>query len=211
MTSGSSTPKAETYFRDTQSLAAAHAIEAEDLAQLETLLRTLDPNQLHVRGMTFLNWAFAHNQIEAARVLLVHGADPNLPTEGVFPWALAMKMDDIRWLKLLVQAGADLNYKWQGTPVWFECYKAGNWDHLNYLLAQGIDYNATDASGNTAMMDLARLGHYGMVLKLLEQGADATPMSSSGVTLIDIVKNAIPSNDGPEARNRKNVLAFLER
>jgi hypothetical protein len=60
-------------------------------------------------------------------------------------------------------------------------------------------------------MDLARLGHYGMVLKLLEQGADATPMSSSGVTLIDIVKNAIPSNDGPEARNRKNVLAFLER
>ncbi|MEJ2622125.1 MAG: hypothetical protein P8163_18305 [Candidatus Thiodiazotropha sp.] len=209
MTTDSTMPKAETFFQEAEALVVARAIEANDLARLETSLARVDPNQPHKRGMTYLNWAFALNHMDAARVLLAHGADPSLETEGVSPWMLAMKMEDIRWLQMLVEAGMDINLKQHGSPVWFETYLAGNWDHLDYLLAQGIDLNATDRVGNTAAMDLARLEHYGELLKLLKLGADVKHVSRSGATLSGIVEKTIPSRDSLEFRNREKVLEFL--
>ncbi|MET0028982.1 MAG: hypothetical protein ABW101_15240 [Candidatus Thiodiazotropha sp.] len=203
-------PKAETYFRDTQALAVAHAIEDEDLTSLGRFLQSMDPNHRYAQGMTLLNWAFAHQRLDSARLLLARGADPDLATAEVTPWELAMKMDDIRWVQLLVQAGADLNRKQHGTPVWFETFLAGNWKHLDYLVEQGVDLNATDAVGNTAVMELARLGQYGMVFKLLQQGADTAQVSGTGASLHTILENSIPPRGSVEFGNREKVRAWLE-
>lgn len=210
MTSASKMPKAENYFKDPQALAVAKAINAGDAVALELQLERVNINQPHVRGMTYLNWAFANNQYEAAKLLLAHSADPNLETEEISTLALGMKMDDIRWLKLLVESGADINKKNSGTPLWFETYLAGNWGHLEYLFDHGLDVNATDSVGNTALMDLARLDHYGMVLKLLEHGANASHQSDSGVTLARIIQNHIPSSISREYQNREKVIGLLE-
>jgi ankyrin repeat protein len=210
MTSASKMPKAENFFEDPQTLAVAKAISAGDSVALELQLEQVNINQPHVRGMTYLNWAFANNQYEAAKVLLTHNADPYLETDEISPLTLAMKMDDIRWLKLLVETGVDINKKKHGTPLWFETYLAGNWGHLEYLLNHGLDVNATDGVGNTALMDLARLDHYGVVIKLLEHGVNASHQSASGATLASIVQNHIPPPNSQEYQNRKKVIELLE-
>jgi hypothetical protein len=206
---GKKMPDTETFFRGEQALALAKAIEKGDVETIRQLSAELDINQPQLRGMTYLNWAFAHEQFESAEALLALQANPEVETDGVSPLELAMKMDDIRWLKLLVESGADINRRKNATPLWFETLLAHHWQHLDYLLKQGIDVNAADGAGNTAIINLAGMEQYGQVLKLIDKGADISAVSNSGLSFAYEVQESTVPETSPEYANRQKVIGLL--
>ncbi|KAF5713143.1 ankyrin repeat-containing protein [Fusarium globosum] len=69
----------------------------------------LDPNECNNQGDSLLYLAILCNEIEACKILLKHGADPNLPGSSVFtPLGLAVNRKEVDFVRLLAESGADL-------------------------------------------------------------------------------------------------------
>jgi uncharacterized protein len=86
-----------------------------------TPLRFVLPDFDHARW-TALQHAVAKNQVEAARVLLEWGADPDAREDGATPLFIAADRKNATLLRLLFDAGADLNR----TKAWTETPEAKN-------------------------------------------------------------------------------------
>jgi hypothetical protein len=77
--------KAEDYFTDPKVIALCRAIEANDLAEMDRLVKAgADVNALGKDKMTPLLWAFPDNHLPRFKWLLEHGANPNVVVEGEF-------------------------------------------------------------------------------------------------------------------------------
>jgi len=77
--------KAEDYFADPKAIALCHAIEANDLDEMDRLIAAgADVNAEGKDGMTLLLWAFPDNKLDRFKKLLEHGADPNVVTKSDF-------------------------------------------------------------------------------------------------------------------------------
>lgn len=77
--------KAEDYFDDQQVIELCHAIESNDIEEMERLIAAgADANAVGRDGMTLLLWAFPSRKLERFACLLQHGADPNVFLESDF-------------------------------------------------------------------------------------------------------------------------------
>jgi ankyrin repeat protein len=75
--------KAEEFFANEQVIALCKAIEADELATMRELIAAgVDVNAVGKNGMTPLLWAFPDRKLERFRLLLQHGANPNVPLTG---------------------------------------------------------------------------------------------------------------------------------
>lgn len=75
--------KAEDYFQDEKVIALCKAIEADDLATMREIIAAgVDVNAVGKCGMTPLLWSFPDRKLERFRLLLEHGANPNVPLTG---------------------------------------------------------------------------------------------------------------------------------
>lgn len=71
------------------------------------------------------------------------------------------------------------------TAALLQAARAGNADTVRALLGtQGTDVNATDAQGNTALLEAARFGHDGVARALLNAGANAKVKDKDGKTAL---------------------------
>src|SRR5262249_43090774 len=76
---------AEEYFDDPQVIALCHAIEANDLAEIDRLIAAgANVNAKGKGNMTPLLWAFPDDKMDRFKRLLEHGANPNVVTESDF-------------------------------------------------------------------------------------------------------------------------------
>ncbi len=127
-------------------------------------------DQLLTVGTTPLLRAAKAGDIEAMRLLLAHGANPNLPTAtGITP--------------LMAAAGngsATLDtrgrYKTQAQAI----------DAVNMLLAAGVDINQRDKAGQTALYGAAMWGWNDLVKALAAHNADLMVKDARGRTAADI-------------------------
>lgn len=71
------------------------------------------------RGRTALQHAVVKDQVDAVRVLLLCGADPDAQQSGATPLFIAATKEDLTMFRLLVEAGADVNVTkaWTRTPA----------------------------------------------------------------------------------------------
>ena len=208
---GKKTPDAEEFFKDSKALALAHAIEKGDIKAIRKTVVETDINKQHFRGMTFLNWAFAHSNFESAEALVELGADPHIETEGVSPLSWAMDFKEVRWLKLLVESGADIDTKGGTSPLWFDTIISDNWEHFDYLLSKGVDLSATNKIGETVIFSLAEHGSYQQVLKLIEKGVDVNVVLTGGLSFAHLVQESEVASGHPEYENREKVIKILEK
>ena len=208
---GNKMPDAEIFFEEPNALALAKAIERSDVKAIRQSASGIDINKQHVRGMTFLNWAFAHLSYESAEALVELGADPHIETEGVSPLSWAMDFKDIRWLTMLVESGADVNTKQYKSPLWFTIITSDNWEHFDYLLDNGLDIEAASESGQTGLFRLAAHRAYGQVLKLIDKGADIHVVTTGGLSFAREVQDIEVATDHPEYENREKVIMILEK
>ena len=60
---------------------------------------------------------------------------------------------------------------------------------MQKLLARGVDVNAKDKDGGTALMAASAQGHLDVVQALLENGADVKAKGSNGTTALSVAKD----------------------
>lgn len=81
-----------------------------------------------------------------------------------------------------------LTPSFQGTERLFDAVRDGDATEVRGLLSAGVDVNATDTTGRTALMLAAEEDDETMVGLLLEAGADPTKRTPDGVSALTIAK-----------------------
>ncbi len=140
-------------------------------------------------GATPLLRAAKAGDVEAMRLLLAHGANPNLPTAtGITPLMAAAGNGS---------AGLDTRgrYKTQEQSI----------DAVNLLLAAKVNINDRDRNGQTALYGAAQWGWNDLVKTLVAHNADLTVKDVRGRTAADIAMG-----DSGGASGRASVAAHPE-
>jgi ankyrin repeat protein len=153
-----------------------------------------------VGATAFWRAAYA-SDVEAARLLLAHGADPNIPTmagraqSGVGLPALAVGGPGMTPLHVAAGGGYLQNYAGNGHR-----YHAAGWMRaVKYLVEElGADVTARDHEGNTPVHYAAARGDNEMILYLISRGADVKVVNRAGQTTVDAA-------NGPRQRTQPYV------
>ena len=97
---------------------------------------------------------------------------------------LATKRGNIASVKILVEAGADVNKNnHYGTPL-VRAAKGGHEECLEFFLSKGVDVNACERSCCTALDLAARHGHEACLNLLIEAGANVNSLKPNGFTTL---------------------------
>jgi ankyrin repeat protein len=105
----------------------------------------------------------------------------------------AIDADDLEYIRLLVDQGADVNQKINSyTPLMIAC-EQGNLEIVEYLLSKKADINAIDKEGkNTPLIYAAANGHPKVVELLIKHNANINIKNFCGLTALDL---AVVSNN----------------
>jgi hypothetical protein len=133
------------------------------LAEPDFVTRGID--ELESRGRSALAWAAEYGFVQAARLLIQHGADPNQvrsSSHGGLPLlhlaiAGASRMDRdnscLALIRLLVAAGADPNGR--DHEGWTPFHVAASWENYAVVrelqLVSAVDYRGLTAAGESAI------------------------------------------------------------
>ena len=167
-------------------------------------------------------WRAAYaSDIEAMRLLIAHGADPNIPT--IKPAGRPRTgdgdrstVDDVSTEPPVPIGGPGVTPLQAATGVGYgEGYAANS--HRNaptgwmpavkYLVEElGVDVNARDHEGNTALHHAAARGDNEMIQYLVSKGADVMVVNRAGETTVDMA-------NGPVQRIQPfpETIALLEK
>ncbi len=157
-------------------------------------------------GFTALHWACAWGYCAVADVLLVHGADPNLPAEvggefgrycytytdefvvGPTPLHLAAAEGNAETIHLLFGYGVDIDARdRQGATPLYCALHAGNARTARALMAAGAGKIVVkNDPGETILLDAVRDGDADLVQVLLENGADPNERTAHNETPLDL-------------------------
>ncbi len=167
------------------------AIRANDLTTLRSL--TGAPEAIKVESslqMQPLHYAALYGSLEAVRILLDAGADPNARNQQAATPLLYGAWDPAR-TKLLIDRGARVDVAAHGgtTPLMLAASVVGNTDSVRYLLKHGADLKATDAFGDDVLMRAAGMGDAEVTELLLSKGADAHRIDKAGFTALQMAQN----------------------
>lgn len=110
-------------------------------------------------GRTPLMDACEIGSVDAAKLLLRYGADPNARAYDGLP-VLFCSLQNLEVTDFLLAHGADVNARDQdGRTALMEAAGRGDTDYLAFLLAHGAAVNAQDNKGKTALMLTAHLDY----------------------------------------------------
>ena len=184
--------KAEDYFTDPKVIALCKAIEANDLAEMERLVKAgADVNAQGKGKMTPVLWAFPDDQLPRFKWLLQHGANPNVIVESDFGTKghisagesvthMACETDFAGYFDAVFDHGGDPNLRRTGasgrdaTPL-FNVITAGGGNRkekVKRLIAAGADMNALSGGSTPPMQAASWFTQNDLVLLMLDAGAD---------------------------------------
>jgi uncharacterized protein len=166
-------------------------------------------------------WRAAYaGDVGAMKLLVAHGADPNIPT--IKPPGRPETGDDRRELKDVsglppvpvggpavtpLQASAGVGYG-EGFAANSHRHAPGGWLPAVQYLVEDLhaDVNERDHEGNTALHHAAARGDNEMILYLVSKGADVTLVNREGQTTVDMA-------NGPVQRVQPfpETIALLEK
>jgi ankyrin repeat protein len=160
------------------------AAASGDIAALRHLLddEHADPNAHAPNGGTpLLCLAARKGNTTAVKVLLEHGADPNLLASNRQPplyWALVSGHRST--VDALLNAHADLRAETPGhrTLLATAAYSLPDVELFELFLKAGVDINKSDIGGQTPLMGAAQTNDLSAVRFLLAHGADPTVVDS---------------------------------
>ncbi|HXV86303.1 MAG TPA: ankyrin repeat domain-containing protein, partial [Gemmatimonadales bacterium] len=172
-------------------------------------------------------WRAAYaTDVRAMRLLVAHGADPNIPTikpaEGRFPGAANRSRDstdaeekDPTGLPPVPVGGPAVHPLHAASGVGYGTSRVGQQHRtvpggwlpaVRYLVEElKVDVNVRDHDGYTAVHNAAARGDNEMITYLVEKGADVTLVSRRGQTTVDMA-------NGPQQRVQPfpETIALLE-
>ncbi|MDR3387436.1 MAG: ankyrin repeat domain-containing protein [Rudaea sp.] len=182
----------------------AHAVACGSVELVQALLaRGTDPNSCDRHGRTPL---FSSLQLPPARALatiqalLGAGANPEATaTNGETPLGLALARSEPELQHWLNWALWKLPQRRLLPQDLVAAAGVGDVQALEKMLALGLQVNAIDTQGATALLRAAGSGHVAAVAYLLEHGADAALSATTGATALSAAVSA----------RRGNAVEFL--
>jgi len=186
----SSSHGAGDYF-DGQALELAVATETGDAEAIRHLIKEagVDPDSTFGRrdGIPIVAWPLRAGNLDGLRALLDNGANPNAREvkqmngrEIHFNNAMvyAAKMEDPRFLELLLKHGGDPNTRNSANEtLMLQAFLSGNqWKNIQTLVEHGADINESNLSkgDDTVLSWYTSRGGFDSAYWLLEHGADPT-------------------------------------
>ncbi|MNR77752.1 Ankyrin repeats (3 copies) [compost metagenome] len=173
------------------------AAEEGDLGQLRVLLATgVDINATNRQGRTAITLASLKQHYECVEHLIAAGADINKQDQTCFnPFLLACLNNDLRLLRITLQANPDLNClsRFGGVGLTPACEK-GHLDIVRELLLHTeINVNHTNFVGWTPLLEAIVLNDGGatqqeIVRLLLEHGANPHMTDKYGKTPLTLAQ-----------------------
>jgi len=190
----SSSHGADQYFEG-KDLELAAATENGDSDAIRRLMKDdgVDPDRIFARdaGIPMLAWPLRARNLDGLQALLDNGADPNARAYKTVDgrrlgynnaMVYAAKMDDPRFLELLLKHGGDPNTRNSANEtLLFQAFVAGNqWENVKLLVENGADVNEENrGSADTVISWYTTRGAFEHAYWLLEHGADPTVMLTS--------------------------------
>jgi ankyrin repeat protein len=204
-------------------------------AIIERLLKAgVDPNSGSTEGETALMTVARTGVVEAAKVLLDHGAKVDAREEWHGQTALMWAVDEQHpaMVKELIAHGADVNAvsnvnKWERqvtseprdkwlplgglTPLLFAA-RQGCVECANVLLEGGAKINTTDPDGISPVVLAIINGHYDVAGFLLNKGADPNLADDTGRTALfsAVDFNTMPADNRPAPKVIDNQMSSLD-
>jgi ankyrin repeat protein len=159
---------------------AQAALYANGMAIEILLERGADANAATPEGLTALH--VAAGDAAKARQLIAHGADVNARTKaGRTPLLIAARQDGAYpVVKLLIEKGADVKaldsvpdfFSGPGLNALMLAAKSSDVRTVKLLAQHGLDVNARNPNGDTALFEAAWAGNTDVVRYLISKGAD---------------------------------------
>ncbi len=204
-------------------------------AIIERLLKAgADPNSVSTEGETALMTVARTGVVEAAKVLLDHGAKVDAREEWHGQTALMWAVDEKHpaMVKELIAHGADVNAvsninKWERqvtseprdkwlplgglTPLLFAA-RQGCVECAKVLLEGGAKIDTADPSGISPVLLAIINGHYDVAGFLLNKGADPNLADDTGRTALfsAVDFNTMPADNRPAPKVIDNQMSSLE-
>jgi hypothetical protein len=178
------------YFAAPADSALAEAIVAGDAARVGALAPTANLAAIGWGRMTFMRLALdaAHAAPAIIGPLLRAGLDPDQEASALYSLITSEKNEVL--LRQVIDAGVDLN-RHMGHGQWFLFLRYDWPEGLALLLDHGVDTEAQDAMGYTAIMRAVRVGSWPTVELLLAHGARTEHVGHDGKSLRHLLPEAI--------------------
>ena len=158
--------------------------------EITDLLATKGANvdhQTNQNGYYALHFAAKNGQVETLRVLLKHGANPNIRNNsGETPLHLAMSKHNKELVTLLLSHGADPNLANNNgfTPL---CWNTGSHEITDLLATKGANVDhQTNQNGYYALHFAAKNGQVETLRVLLKHGANPSLVNAQGQTPLQV-------------------------
>lgn len=153
------------------------------------LKENVDVNKSNIYGHTPLMIAADSDAYEIAQMLIKAGADVNCctPLQGghcPLAYAACTKSNNKSMIKLLYEAGADINVVDDSTSPLTAAALNNCFDNMNYLIELGADVNLQDQNGSTTLMLLSQFDRIDSAKILIENGADVNLKDNKGMTVL---------------------------
>ncbi|OAQ61288.1 ankyrin repeat domain-containing protein [Purpureocillium lilacinum] len=145
------------------------AASINNIESIRILLEAgVDPNAKKDGIYTPLCTAIRDNRSEIFKLLLSHGADPNVPASE-YPAFKCITHNRVHFLPALVAAGANL-----ASPrgILETAVSSNNSEAMRWLLDQGLDPDDKSPTGRTALTSAIRDNRVELVDELLRRGAN---------------------------------------
>jgi len=139
-----------------------------------------------------LHAAIYMRDLEAIRQHIKAGSDLNVlePSHKSTPLITAAALGDPEATKILIDAGAELNYtNLDGSTALQTATAFGKTDVAKILINAGADLNSINKDGSTALISAAFFCRVKIVKALLEKGADKTIKNKRGKTALESVES----------------------
>lgn len=193
MTNGCAAPSSHgaTNYFDGKALELAIASEKGDADTIRRLIKDegVDPNNTFSsqEGIPLIAWSLRAENLEGLRALLDNGADPNAREFKLVKgrklgfnnaMVYAAKIDDPRFLELLLKRGGDPNTRNSANEtLLLQAFLSGNqWKNIQTLIQHGARINESSLSkgDDTVLSWYTGRGGFNYAYWLLERGADPT-------------------------------------
>ena len=200
------------------------AAASTDGRTVQTLLDSgVDVNLIGTQGVmsqTPLISACRNHAVDSARILLRHGADPNIDCNGTALSYAAMH-GNLGVVQLLLEKGVDVEAPWHNNTVLHVAAGRPNIAIVQLLLDHNADVHARSRHGLTALgIAAGKYGGEGVIRMLLDHKADIedkssdeseTPLHTAARNgILDNVRALLDRGAHIEARNSKGETPLMK-
>jgi len=138
---------------------------------------------------SILGYARSSGSFETYKLFFDRGYNPNYVGGSFNKTELfsAARNKDIRWLKLLLEKGGDVNHRDRyGVTPYHIAAAVGTKEHIDLMVSAGANTTLLDDRGNDDFMKAANAGNFWYAEELLKKGRDINRKDTSGSTVLII-------------------------